>query len=367
MAKADYIPLDTAEDVDYEVSSAHPTTAEVGLNSLLDTLNETSSSATVSIHRQQGSGKESLQFLESFAPDKYQPDELLMYIRSTYGGGDYRVHVRENGRLRANKHVSIGEPRIVSRETNAESPALTMMMQQIEKQNRMIAELTTRNAAPQESENDFLNKMLVYKQLFDNGPQKSQGIQDILQTVSSLKELGINVGGIQTDAPQKEEGFGDIVEKMSPVLTALLQQPQQAQQQTPQNYKPNPQPTGNKQNMMNLKLKMGVATLVKAAAKGSPTDFYADFVTDNVSEENIKAFMTDANAMEKLAGVDKRVLEHKEWFEDLGEHLKGALGDSSSKYAADYNLTTESDNVINGETIEQNGANNDEIRTDDNS
>lgn len=357
MPNAEFVPFDE-DNVTYEVTDAPKTHADLAIDGLVSALNDTSDSAIVSLYRQSGSGKESQTFLESMAPDKFTPDDLLMYIRNSYGGGDYRIHVRENGKLRANKHVSIETPKQVPRETHGnESPALLQaiasMNEQIQRQNQMLQHSMSINK-PQD-EQDFLNKMVVYKQLFDNGgSSKPQGIQEILSTVKSLKELGINVGGINTGDDDKEEGFGGMLEKATPILTALLNNQNNAPQQPHPNYKPNPQPRPNPQqsqnNMMTLKLKMGVATLVKAAAKKSPSEFYADFVADNVDDKTIKEFITHPDALEKLVKIDKRVAEHKEWFKDVGEHLKAMTGDKSSKYFNDYNdLSNDDESVINGE------------------
>jgi hypothetical protein len=351
MPKADFIEAEDAELLEYDTTPMHqPTTSDLMTEQLAEALNDVSGSATVSLYRQRGSGKEGLNFLDSFPSDKYKPDEIYLLLRDKYGTGDYRVQLRENGKLRSNRLVSVEAPNIVSRETNdGLSGVAEQMMAQIQRQNEMIAQLFQQK--PQEdTEQKFLEKMLVYKQLFDNGGHsKPQGIQEIIQTVSGLKELGINVGGIQTDG-EKEDGFGDMLEKATPVLTALLSQNGQPQPQSRPNpqYRPNPAP--KRPDPMSLKLKFGIATLVKAARKNSPREMYADLILDHVSEEQVKDFLMSSDSFEKLISVDKNVKEHKEWFEDLSEHLKAMFG-LESKYAADYqDLQTDSDGGIKAET-----------------
>ena len=354
MPRADFIDAEDAELLEYETSPSYqPTTSDLMTEQLAEALNDVSGSATVSLYRQRGSGKEGLNFLDSFPSDKYKPDEIYLLLRDKYGTGDYRVQLRENGKLRSNRLVSVEAPNIVSRGTNDNlSGVAEQMMAQIQRQNEMIAQLFQQK--PQEnSEQKFLEKMLVYKQLFDNGPSKSGGIQEILHTVSGLKELGINVGGINTN-DDKEDGFGDMLEKATPILTTLLSQNQSrpAQQQRPQQrptqYKPNPAP--REDNSMSLKLKIGVATLVKAAKNNSPREMYADLIVDAVSENDIKNFLLNKDSFEKLKGVNREVEPYKEWFEDLAEHLKGMFG-LESKYAEDYqDLQSDSENVIKAES-----------------
>lgn len=351
MANAEFIDADEAQLVDYEISDQKLTSADKNINALISALNDSSGTAIVGLYRQNGSGKESLVFLESFAADKYQNDDLLMYIRNSYGSGDYRIQIREDGRLRANKLVSVETPKNVSRETSGESPAVMQAIQtmadQIQRQNAQIQQML--QSKPAENEESFLNKMLVYKQLFDNGPQKSQGMAEILQTVSGLKELGINIGGITTE---KEEGFGDMLEKFSPLLMSAMNQPQQPQQ--PQHQQPHPQykqnPTQDKKAMFQqMKIKMGISQLLKGASKNADAGFYADMIVDQVGDEVAAQFITSDNAIDQLIKINPKVGDYKDWFVDVGEHVKGILGIEGSKYYSDYNaedLTPEKNSDI---------------------
>lgn len=353
MADAQFLRNEEAEAVEFEeyrISNAPMTSADLATDSLVSALNDVSGSATVSIHRQNGSGKEALTFLDSFAPDKYSPDDLLLHIKNSYGTGDYRIHVRDNGKLKANKHVSIEAAQKVPRETSTNGDIKELMGFMQQQQQQMLA-LMRENQQPQQSEDQMIDRMLKYKALFGGEPQKAQGFSEIIQTVNGLKELGINVGGIQTE--EKEDNFSSMIENLSPVLTALVQkstsQPQQPQQ--PQ-YKPNPEPRKEPMNFELIKLKMGVASLVKAASKNSDTAFYADFVCDQMADKiNI---VLAPNAIDELIKLDKKVGEHKEWFLDVLEHIKGMHGEPS-KYAKQYkdDSTNENSNVINAEIINE--------------
>lgn len=351
MAKVEFLEAEDVELEEYTVTNAPTTSADLATDSLVAALNDVSGSATVSLHRQNGSGKESLTFLDSFSPDKYAPDDLLLHIKNSYGSGDYRIHVRENGRLKANKHVSIEAPKIVSRETSGNNSGMDQLIAMIQQQNRVIVETlqSNQNQNQGNSKAEFLKEMMIYKELFGGAPQKSQGFGEILQTVNGLKELGINVGGIQTE---KEEGFGDILDKMSPMITALLSQPQQPPQQ-PQ-YKPNPQPRNPQETeakKVNLALKMGLMALVKAAKNNSDTAFYADMIIDQFPSDKLEMLFA-SDALEQLIKIEPKVLEYKEWFLDVLEHLKGICG-KPSKYSDQYNdenLTGENEKDITDKT-----------------
>lgn len=347
MAKAQYIEADIQDIEQYEVQTAPLTHADIATESLVHALNDVSASASVSIHRQNGNGKEALTFLDSFAPDKFTPDDLLQHIKNTYGSGDYRIHIRENGKLKANRHVSIEAPRIVSRETPGNSD-LRELVAVIQQQQQQMLAVFREMQSPQNTEDQMIERMLKYKALF-GGNQQSRGFGEIIETVNGLKMLGINVGGIQTEPAEKEEGFGDILEKMAPIVTAMVQTNNQ-QQHHPQ-PQPQPNPQQRKANPMNLALKLGIAMLLKAARNKADTAFYADVVMDQLPEDKIPMLLAP-NALEQLESVEPKVKEHREWFADVMEHLKGMNG-MTSKYADLYaeQLTENASDDIKGEIV----------------
>ena len=357
MANAQFLPNTDNQDAEevqfeeYSITDAPMTSADHALDSLIGALNDVSDTARVNIHRMLGGGKDSTAFLDSFSPDKFTPDDLFLYIKNTYGAGDYKIYVRDRGKIRANKHISIEAPKSVSRETsnNGDIKELMAFMQH---QQQQMLNLMREHQQPQQSEDQMIDRMLKYKALFGGGEhQKSQGFSEIIQTVNGLKELGINVGGIQTE--EKEDSFSSMLENLSPVLTALVQNASNQPQPQPQpQYKPNPEPRKEPMNFELIKLKMGIASLVKAAAKNSDTAFYADFVCDQMADKiNI---VLAPNAIDELIKLDKKVGIHKEWFLDVLEHIKGMHG-QPSKYADQYkdDSTNENNDVIKGEIINE--------------
>ena len=352
MGNAQYIEADITDVDEYVVPQVHQTAATHGMESLIAALSDVSDTATVAIYRQNGNGQQGLIFLDSFPPDRFTPDDLHLHLKNTYGAGSYRVHVRDGTKLRANKLVNIGSPLSVSRETNNGAGDMRELMQFMQQQQQQMMQLMREQQKPAEdSEEKFLEKMLKYKQLFGGETQKTGGISELLGAVDALKLLGVNVGGL---APEPvEDGFSKIIESAAPVLTALLnrpQQPHQPQQRPQPQYKPNPAP--REQDDMNLKVKLGVATLVRAAAKNADTAFYADFVFDQVPEETLRGIFAAPDIEGELAKINPDTLKYKDWFTDLGEHLRGMLGVESSKYFNDYNETDLQDGDGGGITPE---------------
>ena len=103
---------------------------------------------------------------------------------------------------------------------------------------------------------------------------------------------------------------------------------------------------------MNLKVKLGVATLVCAAAKNADTAFYADFVYDQVPVDTLRGIFTVPDIEGELAKINPETLKYKEWFSDLSEHLTGMLGMPESKYFNEYNESELQDDVTDDITHE---------------
>lgn len=333
---AQFLPADDDEIDVFEVRQENETgktTAEVKYDDLVSSLNDTSDDSEVILYRQNGSGKTKMTFLESFPVDQYAYSELLKYVRDSYGAGDYRVHIRSNKRLVANRLISIEMPKgptIQSLSPAGEAASiLQTVLDRQEKMHQQMMDLMSRQNEPQ-SRMDMLQEMLLFKQLFDNGSNARDPVQQMRETLGLLTDMGMEIGGIKKD---DEPGFGDLLEKMTPLLTAAVSQPQR------HNVRNDPM------FAQKLALKTGVAQLLRAAAKGSAREPYAELVLDQVSEEMVKDFITSPDAMEKMIKLEPKTAHYRAWFLDLAEHVKAALG-MPSQYADLY--TGEDDAITAG-------------------
>lgn len=363
MPTAKYLPadVDDIEDVSYDTDYGQQpkTHADSMLDELLSDLNDTSDNVQLRILRQTGSGKEAMQFVEAMPPDKYNADELYLYLRESYGPGDYRIQVRRNGKIAANKLISIAAKKAVSRENTGDSSALLQAIQamqdQISHQNQAIARMMQQ---PQgNNKKEFLEEMMLYKQLFsDNAPRQSGGVGELLQSVEALKTLGINVG--VPSAGDDDEGFGGIIEKMSPLLMAALQgnqnqQPPAGPQSQP---KPNPQqrPENDPKMFEKLQLKMGVQQMVNAARKGADPSLLAEFVTNTVDQTIVDKYLTNPQAFKMVCSINKDASPHESWFNDMREHINALYGRPSKfsdLYQDDF-IEAEKADINDGDTTE---------------
>jgi hypothetical protein len=348
MRKAQLITHDDAEEVVFETDTGNgpKTKHEQKLEEILSGLNTATENAYIALYRQNGSGRESLTFLHKFPADKFEGvEDILEFLSKKHGGGDYRIHVRIGGRLAANNLVSVEAPKQDDTELpRGADPAINALLAQMEKQNQMIAGLYQQMAeqakAPTQSQSrkEMLEEMLMYKQLF-GGQQSSGGLGQVMETIGFLKEVGVNVGGI---AEEKEEGFGDVISKALPLLTAAMQQPAQPHQ-------PQVNPAMNQQNALKLQIKMAVDSAVRAAGKGQDPQVFAQMADAQLGEKAIE-LAQDPNIITVLTAYNPGVLEHKQWFDDVLEHVK-AMNGLPSRF---YDLYDDGDSidgaVLNGGT-----------------
>lgn len=363
MAKGQFLPadIDDAEDITFETDTgAGPKTrADSMLEDLLEELNDTSDNVSLRILRQTGTGKEQMQFVESMAPDKYTADELQEYLRDAYGAGDYRLQVRRNGKIFANRLVSIAAKRNVSRETTGgDNTALLAVLERMDRQDKamqmMMQQMQNQQQQGGNSKKEFLEEMMIYKQLFaDNAPKHTGGFGEIMQTVEGLKGLGINVG---LPSPEdKEEGFGDMIDKLSPVLMAAFSGNQNAQpQQAPLQANPNERSPEMMQKMKEQaqlqKLKFGVGQLVNGANKGVDPSVFAELITNSYEQPLVDKYLGTPDAFKMVCQLNPNAGKHEPWFTDLKEHINALYG-RPSKFADLYSdFQTDENDAINGET-----------------
>lgn len=363
MPKAELIRGDDIEIWETEVensSTGERTTQKARFEDLISELNDNNETATVNIYRQQGNGRESMTFLDAVPADKYSVDELLILLRDQYGTGDYRLMVRSDGKLRANKLYSIEAPKKPAPEftgNGGDNSALTTLIQQMmdrqERSEKMLLELARQTQQPNQQANkkEFLEEMMLYKQLFSTGSSSSGGLGQIQEALSFVRELGIEVGG----QSEKEPGLGDLLEKANPLFQALLENKQNPQEPTDEQKAAalNKQKADSMKMAQNVMIKSGVGMLVNAAQNGSDPGNYAEMITTNFSREQISGFLLNEHSLETLKAINPGVGNYQQWFVDLRNHVRAVMGDRNSPFFSDWNddeLTPEGDDSIKKET-----------------
>ena len=151
-----------------------PFSTQRAIDELCDALKD-SDNTSCSVHRQPASGKNPLEYIFSYAPEEMTYTEMLEHVKTSHGGGRYRIHVREGNKLRANKGfaIAITEETPVKRNDVAVADPMKPqnimeMMQTMHNQNTQMMREFMENmkpAAPANQLTDFMGMMGMMGQM----------------------------------------------------------------------------------------------------------------------------------------------------------------------------------------------------------
>lgn len=327
--------------------SREKTDAEKMTDDLANALRD-DTSGFVTIHKEDNGRS---MHVERIPSDKYDVGQLLDYLQINYGGGDYRIRVYSGGKITANKLISIAVKKVTQEgKSLAGHGELASILEVITQQNNRVIEALSfqEKKDPMEEMTKMFQMMTMMREAM--GIQNQQPINPLSQlkdTLGILESVGVTING---QAEKEDEGFGGLLEKMAPLVTAAVSQPQQRPMNNPQ-----PRPEKRENPMFgNIMIKAGLQTLLKAAKKGSDPAMYAEMIVDQFPEEKIREFITGEKAAEKLLAFCPPIKEHTKWFDELAEHVKALLG-LDSRFS---DLYSDDDDVINADIETNIGANN---------
>lgn len=348
MPKADFLPADVSDIEVFTVDDSqqkHKTDSETKTDALAQALAD-DENAFVSIHLQEN-GREI--FAERIPADKFDYGQIQTYLKEKYGGGDFRVRLYANGKLRQNKLLEIlKQKEHVSDKTDGMAGVISQLISRMDRQDQALNAILQNHNNNQNNEMEFLQKMQIYKSLFDNNSQQIDPMAQLQSTMSVLQNMGVQLGGIgQTIEHEQEPGFGELIEKFTPLMEVALS----SQMQKPSKYKQNPIDDQKRAQMM--KWKQGVSFLINGAKAKADPGMYAEMVIGQVGANGVKTFVSAGEAgAEKFRAMFPETTAHIEWFKLLFEHLKAQLGMPSSVDSEYDDLTVDiesSNDVPNSE------------------
>lgn len=337
------------------------------LNTLAD-LGETDSNVKVNVYRVDLSkGSKGGAFLFSCDPVEFNFEKL----RDDYGGGTYRVHVRANGGIAANRLVTIEEPRRPKIEAQAQPSQdlvapLTTMMQAMVAGFENLGKLIVTAQPQQQSRSDMLQEMLLYKQLFEQPQQSNVNPLDFVkQGIDLAKELGTS---------GKETGTADIVMGLletfgKPIAEAV------ATAQATQRANPPPVPhpgapmithAANPAVIAPVHDNPAIASeqiegdimkqmqsylnfLIAQAQADNDVYTYAGMILDAAPPEQIDQFINRPDWLDYLAQFEPNVKNFEPWFTQLRDAMKELLTpEPGSDTNGGNNFSGSSDALGNG-------------------
>lgn len=322
------------------------------------------SAAVLSIYKYRGSTyNDGLTLIDKFPVDKFNDmDSVVLYLRKHWGAGDYRVIVRDGKTPKVNEHVEvIGQ---IDQNKHEDKPSgvenvLLQMMNQMESLQKQIINLSSNNQTGGMNRREVLEDLAMMKNIFDTGvqPQRS-AVSEMKEMMGLFQTMGMNPFGggvVATQEPEeKEPGFGDLLEKITPLIEAGMRNSQQQPQQ-------NPTQPNNQQRDMSM-WKQGVAMLLNGAKRNQDPGMYAEMILGQIDSSQIQKFMSLGDqAVTRLGMMFPEIKPYGAWFNMLFEHLKAQLGMPSSvasEYEDDEPLTGETISGENSQTLDTNPTEN---------
>jgi hypothetical protein len=292
-----------------------------------------SDDARVMVYRV-GNGQ-ALQYVATMRPEEIAGEaSLFEMIRQDYGGGVYRVHVRDRSGLIANRRVEIAE----RRERKPEDFG-TVLLGAIKEQGAQLAEAIKAMAprpAEQPSEEQLLQRLKLYRDVFAPAKGGAVDTAELLKLFREGLQLGrsIDTGGGVDPSQMIVEGLRTI----RPLL-AMAQQPARAVQTNPAPGGASPaapapaaptDPTASPSAVGSaVRALMGMA--IAAAERDSDPELYAHLLLDQFPAAELRQLLAMPDPVALLADFDPRVAQHRDWFADLADALRELLADDDAQ------------------------------------
>ena len=300
--------------------------------------------AKVNVYKAQ-KGSRDMAYVGSYEAADFSLDSLKL----EYGGGSYRIHVRRDGQLVANRLLTVADPRnpIIAPPAPAINPAdlMNTMQQGFAQLGQTllqgIAQLIPQ-PKPEKTTADMLKEMMLIKELLAP-PQSAAPAVDAFATFKQGMEFAQSIQPREGDVGTNEillEGL----KVLSPVLGQALQKPAFNPQQagpgvvpptmqlpaplsmqavgptpTPPISQPEPQPAGAPE--MSLQEKMFFNTIIAAAKADADPSTYSALVLDLIGNEQALQLVSLPDWFEQLVAREPRAFAFKPWFEEMRENI----------------------------------------------
>lgn len=280
-------------------------------------------------------------------------------LRDEFGGGDFRIYVKRDKKLVATKNLLIEPPRSapVARQQSAVAPELLHTLQSMQ---AAIEALAQRAAVPPvDNEEIFLRRLAMYKQILGGAESAPPAFDPMKQFEIFQKglEFAKQFAGEVSDKSNIDVLLESIRTFGKPIAALVLRGAQQkataprpqprpagaspAAQLSQQPPAQPPAPTqGEDMNAVNAMLTEQFAWLCDQAEANADPALYGDLILDQVPEEQLRAFVTEGDAYQKVLALQPRVGLQEAWFRELLAHVTNGLNEES---ASDVPLASNAD------------------------
>lgn len=276
-----------------------------------------------------------LEYVATLTPDEVQGEaSLLEAIRRDYGGGSYRIHVRDAAGLIANRRVSIAERKAPP--PDAVPNMVTAMMERMQAQTERIVQALTVNQRPAVSEADAEEKVLARMQTMANIlGTRSSGIDTsvVMETLSQGIELGKQLSG----AAGGQDSTGAVMAESLKAFTAMMLAQQRAPVRRPVPVPARqvaavppqavPQPEGPATTAEDgadelAAMRTLLQVVMTGARRESDPELYAELVADQLGVEGVAELLRMPDPVGMLVQLEPEADEHRTWLQGLAQALR---------------------------------------------
>lgn len=307
--------------------------------------------AKVNVYRLEGPKGSS--FVGSFDPASFSIEE----IQASYGPGEYKVHVRKDGRLVANRIVRVAAPKHsqfaatsapaqeIGRIAEAMQTGFQSMAQMIAQSMQTLAQTIAQSQNNQKTTEQMLREMALMKEILGGSqPQRDpfelfqKGIEfakDLIPregevspseiVLEALKTFGKPIAEAVTAKNPLAEMQAQMAGLANPAPQILPQIPVQtsAPESAPASAEPQNVNVGDNQ-MIKYYLKL----LAQLAAEDRDPGLYAELIIDQAPEVVIKDVLSKPDPATYLASMEPSLVPHLEWLKLLIEEVKALTTES---------------------------------------
>lgn len=281
-------------------------------------------------------------FVGTFDPVSFS----IEAIQQTYGAGEYKIHVRQDGRLVANRTVRIAATKsnvtaLPMQNNNAEISKLAEAMNAgFQQMGNMLAQTVQAIAGNQpkaKTTQEMLQEMMLMKQLLEpaSQPQPANQMDMFMKGLEFAKDITPregdpgageiileaikNFGGMLNQAKTGAAPVSHMAMPMQPSFPPMVQPVTMPSPQAVQSPIPEIQPAT--EDNMSLVKKMYLATLLSNAKADNDPMTYASMAVDLQGEAAAAEFANNPRWFELLCAELPEAKDFRPWFDEMRENV----------------------------------------------
>jgi len=305
--------------------------------------------AVLNVYRD-GVGRGKFAFLFALSPEDITARDIYEKCRDEYGGGNYRMHIRDPERIVHNVPFSVEAPKDKPETAPVHPPGLgiaevmAMMQASNDRQAAMFSESMRAMADafkgnqsnqpafdPVAAQASLMQQLVALKSMSEPKDKTKDAVDMFVQGISLAKDLSPKDGETNSSdilvkalemfgGPMAEMAKSNLGAQTAPALPSPMGAPPNPMAPPPPTGDPQVDADAKREYEMGLQkmvLNQQLQFLLRQAAANKDPELYAELLLDQAGEERVLAFVGQENAIDQLVELNGEVASHREWFESL--------------------------------------------------